>query len=52
MYNWDGTKYKAVKNNNNYPLVEKKNPEIALVVLNVSADVKPFIKKGKVKVRV
>ena len=37
---------------NTQPLSEKENPEIALVVLNVSVDIKPFIEKCEVKVRV
>ena len=37
---------------NTQSLFEKANLEIALVVLNVSVDIKPFIEKGEVKVHV
>ena len=52
MYNWDGIKYPTVINNNNYYiLIRRKNPEIALVVLYVSVDMKAFTEKLEVKFR-
>ena len=50
LYNQDGMKYPNVINSNNYVLFERKNLNIALAVLYVSVDIKPFIEKGEVNV--
>ena len=52
MYNWNGIKHPTVTPNNNYALFERKNLKVALIMLHVSVDIKPFIEEGEVKARV
>ena len=48
LYNWVGIEYPTTINENNYTLLEKHNPKIALIVLHVDVDIKIFQNLGQV----